>query len=182
VDVVDRQQQRRPVRQVGAQPVQPVQHGERAVGQHPAARAAGGRLEDRRGQPGRALEQRGTVGGGHDRLEQLPHDAERELALELRPARTGHGHAPAARDAIGGEQQLRLADSAGALHEHRRARAAARRLEPLGDHAELPVPVEQKPLGHGGKPRHVRNVLRRDERAKQLFEPPVSGRRAASPP
>ena len=74
MDVVDEHEQRLLERQVGHEPVEPVQ---RRAGVLLAAHA----LEHGPGQRRRA----GEVRLAHDRLEQLPHDREREVALELGP-------------------------------------------------------------------------------------------------
>ena len=97
VDVVDEHQQRPLGGEVGRQPVEPVQ---RRAGVLLAAHAAQHRPRQRR----RAAE----VLVAHDRLEQLPHDREREIALELRPARAQHQ--PAVRQLPRRAEQPRLPD------------------------------------------------------------------------
>ena len=97
VDVVDEHEQRPLLGEVGRQPVQPVQ---RRAGVLLAAHAAQHRPRQRR----RTRE----VLFAHHRLEQLPHDREREVALELGPARAQH--APAVRQRPRRPEQPRLAD------------------------------------------------------------------------
>ena len=86
--VVDGQQQRLGDREVGRQPVQAVKQGKMS----PAAPGSRGGVvvgEQRAGQRRGARESLLTLVGGQvteRRLEQLAHDAEGEVALELRAA------------------------------------------------------------------------------------------------
>lgn len=156
VRVVDREQQRLPLGEPGEQPVEAVQDRE-SVGRvlrtgvvavavrREAERAARG--------TGRALEQllaRRRVERDQMRLEQLPHERERLLALEFRRARGEHlqpGRAPrlACRS-----QQARLAE-AGRRLDHDEASATAER---GGDRRvqlrQLAVALEQARHGTSG--------------------------------
>jgi hypothetical protein len=86
VRVVDGDQQRPGGRQVGHQPVQAVQHRKRTAAGRLGGQRAGQQRPHRRGRPG---QQRLTFARARVRqapLEQLPHHAEREARLQLRPA------------------------------------------------------------------------------------------------
>ena len=97
VDVVHEHEQRPLLGKVGREPVQAVQ---RRAGVLLTAHAVQHRPRQRR--------RAGEVLFAHDRLEQLPHDRERKLALELGPARAQH--APVVRQRPRRPQQPRLAD------------------------------------------------------------------------
>ena len=95
---------------------------------------------------GRALEQRlarRLVERRERRLEQLAHEREREVALQLRRARGQHPHAGCAAALAGGLQQPRLAEPGGRL-DHREAACAGAR---LGDQrvelGQLPLALQQ---------------------------------------
>src|SRR6185312_13832205 len=96
IGVVDREQERPAFAELGAEPVQPVERREHPVlGRLPGAlpRPRGrlpGAEQERFCEPRRALKQRRALRGGEAVevvLEELPHDAVRELALELDAAR-----------------------------------------------------------------------------------------------
>ena len=150
VRVIDQHEQRGPVREAGAQPVEPVQHGERAL----VLLTVSTELEDGRAQRRGAVHELVGAGTVDARLEQLPHHAEGELALELGAACAQHAHAALACLALGRQQQLRLADPAGPLDDERRARARASGVEALEDLAQLAVAVEQ-PRTRRCRPAHV---------------------------
>ena len=143
--VVDEHEQRRAFGEGGAQPVQAMQHRERALVLLPAPRE----LEDRGAQGGGPVHQLVAAGTGHARLEELPHDAERELALELGAARAQHAHAALAGLAAGRDQQLGLPDAARPFHDERRAGTGTGRLEPLADLIQLALALEQACRGRG---------------------------------
>jgi hypothetical protein len=144
VQVVDAEHQRRQRRHVGDEPVQPVQDGE-------ARRLVLGlRLEGGRGEGRRAGQQRVALArgrGGEDGLEELTHDAEGQLALELAGARRQNPGAAGARLGGDGVHQPRLADAGHADdREHRRAGAIA---QPGPQLAELRIaPDETRCGGH----------------------------------
>ena len=107
VRVVDGEHERAVAGEVRAQPVEAVQHGERRVGGgaiSPPVRARARQAEQPPGHAGRPLEQV-VAGAGRDlgqgRLEQLAHDAEGEVALELAAARAQRPRARGVRDARG---------------------------------------------------------------------------------
>ena len=142
VDVVDAQQQRLARRQVRAEPVQPVQDGEQV------ARAFTGRAgqpECRGGQRRGALDDVGELLRRRESqrgLEQLPYDAEREVALQLRAA--GAERAQAVRRLARRAQHLRLADPCRALDDDQRAGAVACRAQPGADPRQLPFAFEEQ--------------------------------------
>ena len=134
--------------QVRGQPVQAVQHGEgrvdrgRDVGCVGRRKLADGRL----GQVRRAREQGvalGALARRKRRLEQLPDDAEGELALELGPARGKHGEALALGFAPDRTDQRRLADPRRPRDEQAAAGTASGRAEHLCGLPELRAPLEQ---------------------------------------
>ena len=84
LQIVDAEHQRRPLAEVGAEPVQAVQQGEDRI----APGLDLGPLEQRPGECGRALEG-GAAAAGDQRVEQLQDDAEGKLALQLRAAGGG---------------------------------------------------------------------------------------------
>ena len=94
VQVVDREHQRPLGGEVDGQPVQAVERGERAsppaVAVRPGCAEDGARAARRRR---RAAGSR-VAGSDERRLEQLAHDAERELALELAPRARQHAQPP----------------------------------------------------------------------------------------
>jgi hypothetical protein len=146
VRVVHGDEERRLLGDVGAEPVQAVQHGERAGAKAARIRLAGAQLEHRAGQGRGALERRRSSLAGRERLEELAHHAERECPLELGAARPGDAHAALARRALGGQQQLGLADAAGTFDQQQRAASVPRRVQACADVADLPVAVQQPSL------------------------------------
>jgi hypothetical protein len=92
VGVVDEEQQRCPVGQVGGQPMQPMQGAELRV-PVPRREPWAARADEALREPGRAGEERLALGvrGGEDRLfEQLARDPEREVPLQHGSARLEH--------------------------------------------------------------------------------------------
>jgi hypothetical protein len=111
LQVVDGEHERPAVRQVRQQPVEAVQRRERDVALRRAVGAHGPERLARQG--GGAGEQPLAIGlrcGLEDRLEQLAHDPERELALELRRAPEEGPHPGLAGGAQRRPHELRLAD------------------------------------------------------------------------
>jgi len=116
----------------------------------------------RRGQPGGSLEQLAAfvIGRvGERRLEQLAHDDERELALELRSAPTQHVHPLALRGGGRGRQHRGLADPGRSLHHQQRPETVARAGQRLLDPGQLVVAFEQRT--DLGCRRHVRSLCGR---------------------
>ena len=141
VRVVDEQRERRPAGEVGGQPVEAVQGGERPL--RPERQVGGlGQLdvEQRRGAARRAFEE---VVVRDDGLEQLAHDAEAEGALELGPARRQRRQPGARRLGARRGEQLGLADPGRALEDHRAALTGGDRLRGGADVAELLAPLEK---------------------------------------
>jgi hypothetical protein len=85
----------------------------------------------------------GALSRHQRRLEQLPDDAEGELALELGPARGQHGEALALGLAADRANQRRLADPRRPLDEQAAAGTASGRAEHLCGLPELRAPLEQ---------------------------------------
>src|SRR6185503_18597036 len=103
-----------------------------------------GRLEHPRGLLRGARQPPRPAGGiGQERIEQLPHDAERELALEV--ARTGGEHAearPLGRRA-GRAEQPALPDPGGSLNQGQAGPALQRTLDQVLERTELAVAFEE---------------------------------------
>ena len=84
--IVDDHQHGLRVGQIDGQPVEPVQSGKRWLG-------AAFRVSRKQNRPckccrpGQQCSTLLRVGGRHHRLEQLPHDPERQLAFQLTPSR-----------------------------------------------------------------------------------------------
>ena len=130
VRVVDGEAERPERREVGAEPVEPVQDRERRVDpRRGGVRVRTGQPEHARGDARRAAEQLRALAGrrlGERRLEELPRDPERELTLELGPARAQHAHPLAGRERARGREERRLPDPRRALDDDQRAAAGAR--------------------------------------------------------
>jgi hypothetical protein len=148
--VVDHQRHRPLGRQVREQPVEPVEHREGRVrsGQRGlAGRAVRPRqAEQRCRDPGWALQERGTLAVRRlrqERLDQLPHHAERELALQLGTARPQHPEALGLRHLARGPEHHGLAHAGGPLDDERAASTLARPPQAPPDPLELPLALEQ---------------------------------------
>ena len=145
VGVVDPEQERSALREVGRQPVQPVRDAE------PEVRDAGvERLERRRRERGCAGKQALALpfpGGGERALEELADHAVREIVLEggaacgddVEPAAGGRGACLV--------QQAGLADAGRALDHEERAFAPQGVSEPLLESRQLVLAFEQVRLG-----------------------------------
>lgn len=163
VHVVDGQQERTTVGQVGADPEQTVQD---------AAQCSTGAVrvfhQNRLGQRCRALEQLRAlcaVGPPPDGFEKLADNAERILPFQLGAGRRQHPHAATARVVPGGCQQHGLTDSGRAFHKQRRPVACHRRGNDLLDtiqlavtfnqttHVALAFPLPHRPAGSAGRRR-----------------------------
>ncbi len=141
--VVDEQDQRAQARGVRAQPVERVQP--RVARRRDLL---GDRLlaEQRRGHPRHAREPRRAllprrvrVGGRR----QLPHDAERERALELGAASAAHEHPRALAVLARRREQPRLADPGLADHRDGAAAAVGRRVQRGSERDELALALHQ---------------------------------------
>ena len=165
----------RPLRgEVRAQPVQPVQDGERRVERRTGSpsRIAPGSPSTRAATPGRPLEQLGALGGAafaQRGLEELAHDAEGEVALELGPARAQDARRAVVGGGPRGGQHRRLADPGGSLDDHRRAPALARARDRRLDARKLAIALEQV----GGRGR--REYQRGRQREAIVFRPYTAG-------
>ena len=150
IGVVDREQERPAFAELGAEPVQPVERREHPVlGRLPGAlpRPRGrlpGAEQERFCEPRRALKQRRALRGGEAVevvLEELPHDAVRELALELDAARAVDREAAL----LGYPGQLAeepaLPNARLALHEEDPSGPGAGGVQLDGRLLELPLPV-----------------------------------------
>ena len=131
VRVVDREQQRAAARRRWP-PASAARAG--AGTRSPACPAREQRRRQRRG----AGQQLGAAG---QRREQLQHDAEAEVALEVRAAGAQDGHA--VRRLAGGRRQARLAEPRLALHDQAPPLAAPRGGQHRGDGLELLAPLQQ---------------------------------------
>ncbi len=133
--------------QVVEQPVEAVQDGERAVGR--GRRQRGGARGEERSRQGRgALEQALGVRGRRDgRLQQLPHAAVGEVALELAGPRSEAGEARPGGRAGGRPEQARLAQPGRALHEDGLAAPMGGLAQGMGDRRQLALALEE-PLRH----------------------------------
>jgi hypothetical protein len=148
VQVVHRQQEWALLGEVEDEPEQAVEGREgRAV---PVVRTVGLRVAEHRGsrrggirQQGRAPPRRRQLG-----LEELPHDAEWEVALELAAARRQHAH-PVLGAATRLSQQPALADPRGTLDNDQAAVPAHGPLDEGIELLQLAIAFEQSLQGHG---------------------------------
>ncbi len=146
VGVVDHERERRALGEVRGEPVEAVQ--ERVRRALVRAGRAGLRLEPEQlgGQRGAALQQPPPLGGvrvAHARLEELARDAERELALELAPARGEHLE-PALLGAVArGREQRRLPEPGRRLDEHQPSVPGGGGAQRRFDDLDLGIPLEQ---------------------------------------
>jgi len=128
VQVVDGEGHGTLVGQIAEQPVQAVQHAERAIAPERGLRGAG-RGEQRLRQGRGALEQTVTirVRGPRDRgLQQLPHAAEGKIALQLAGPRSKTGEARCGGGLAGHPEQARLTEPGRGFDEHDLAPALSR--------------------------------------------------------
>ena len=157
VQVVHRQQHR-PVRgHVRGQPVEAVERREGGVGDHPVGARVRG-LEDRpRGRGGAGQPALASLPVGERRLEELPHDPERELALELAATRGEHPHVVLLRRPPKLREQPALTDARRTLHQREPAAPARGVLEHGTERLELAVSF-QKQLG-GASVAHLADIV-----------------------
>jgi hypothetical protein len=109
--VVDRQQQRRSVGEVDRQPVEAVQDREALVLLEATRVVALKQRGDRAGRAGEQCDSLVRAGVGAAALEELPRDAEGEVAFEVGPAGPEHEVPVPAGDLAGGVEQRGFADS-----------------------------------------------------------------------
>ena len=144
VEVVDDEQQPAVFGEVRGQPVEPVERGERAVARSRARRRQ--RLEDGRGRGGGAGQEPFALAGQHG-LEQLAHDPEREVALEMRAAARQRPHAQSAGAAVQLVEQPALADPRGSLDDHGPGQAPLP-AQDLLERGQLALSLQQRRLAN----------------------------------
>jgi len=149
LQVVDRHDERRRLREIGQEPVQPDEGGLALVGGREKA-VGPGKAEHGGGQTGGAREhgRRAARGTAEDpAFEELADDAVRERALQLRATRAERQHPVAARQPARLGEQRGLADPGRAFDDQRAAVAGARRPKRRDDRVELPLTLQQ--ASHG---------------------------------
>jgi hypothetical protein len=143
--VIDENAHRARGGEVRGEPVEPVKDPEQRVDFERRRTVAA--EEQGRGRPRRPVQETrpGLVGRlGENRLEQLPHDPEGELALELRAARTKHAHALGLCFFPRGRQHGRLADPRWAFDDDESAAAGPRLCESARYSSKLRLPLEER--------------------------------------
>ena len=153
--VVDDQAERTDRRQIRAQPIEAVKDRERGIDARrgrPLRNGYAGQPQQAGRHAGSALQQIGTLELrclGQRRLEELTHDSEGEIALQLGPPRPQHAHSAVCCRRPRRREQRRLADAGRPLDHHEPAAARAslgqRRLDPR----QLFAPIEELPGGRG---------------------------------
>jgi len=110
----------------------------------PCRWALDGAVEDR-GRPAGTREQGDPLRRRrHLSLEQLAHDAERELALELRPPRGQHPQPPLGGEGTGVLQKPCRADTDVTLDDEEPPVSVCRLVDDLRDHRDLVLAVEDR--------------------------------------
>jgi hypothetical protein len=145
--VVDQQQSRAGASQIGGKPVEAVQHRER-IAAPPAVWYRCAR-EHALGQPAGASQELASpllAGREEDRLEELPHDAEGEVALEL--GRAGAQHLQILRGLSRRGEQTRLPDPRRPFDDRRGALTPSRRGAQARELLELALPLHERRLYH----------------------------------
>ncbi len=160
VRIVDNQQQRLDLGELGEQPVQPV---EGALGR--------GGVAARRGWLQRGERERSSAGeqllaAGQSSLQRLPDDAEREPPLELASARGKHPHAGGTGVRDGQFHERRLADSRLALDHQHATPTDTRLVEQELDTRNLRVPLDQPDGAHRHRRDHKRIGTARQPRGQ----------------
>ena len=125
--------------EVDEQPVEPVHGRERRVG---VIVAVGSQVEDRARRSGSSGEEDVLAPDEH-RLDQLTHDAEGELPLELAAPGTQDPQAGGIGAALRLAQQAGLPDASGALDQADTSGAAGRRVDELLERRELVLAFQQ---------------------------------------
>jgi hypothetical protein len=137
VCVVDEQRERPVAGEDRGQAIQAVQGSERPLWPEWERRGLRESNAEQRSRLPRLREGRRGVAVAHRGLEQLPHDAEPERALELGPA-SGERRQPCLECACARlGDQCGLADPCGTLHDHRAPFAGGHGLDGRSDHAKL---------------------------------------------
>jgi hypothetical protein len=132
LEIVDGEEQRTVLGEVRRQPVEAMEDGEAILRPD---RWDGGRIDEVTGEPGRAREDGlGILEPGQRRLEQLPHDPERVVDLELGGPRPQTQHAGGERSLTHDIEQSALANPGGTLDDSHAAAPPARLTE---QHVEL---------------------------------------------
>ena len=151
VQVVDRERSRAPEREVRCEPVEAVQHREGDAGRIAVVFVQLAGLEERRCALGRPVEQLlayRRCRRREQRLEELAHDAEGEVLLELSAARGQHRETCARGRRAGLGDEARLADAGAALDRDEPSGAAGGSLGVGLHRGELRLPFEQRrPFG-----------------------------------
>ena len=144
MNVVDQQRERPVPREVGREPVERVAGSERVV-RGDRARPVELEPEDRRGEACGAREQglRLDRRVAQDLVEELPDDAERERALELRAAGLQCEQPRVGSRRSRGVEQRRLAHARRPVEHDQAADAVGRPRERASDGLELGVALEQ---------------------------------------
>jgi hypothetical protein len=146
VGVVHGDEQRCPLGQIGGQPVQPVHEREGLVLLVQRTGPAAGPEElvgQCRGARGEQLALF-VLGGAQGRLEELEGGAEREVALELAPARREHLHPGAPGEAARRGHELRFAQAEMALDDQHATGAGTGGVEHRADRVEFDVALQQR--------------------------------------
>jgi hypothetical protein len=162
LQVVDGQHQRPLGGEPGGQPVEPVQHRERALGrlvQHVEHPAGAGRRPGQQPLPPLRVDQH--------RLEQLPDGAEPEGPFELAAPGTEHGQVLLGGQPAGLGQQPGLADARRPLDEQQLRGAGGEVGDRVPDDVQLVVAVDQVGRGRGGRRRRQRRRGRGDSRGQR---------------
>jgi len=147
VSVVDRQQQRARLGQVRGQPEEGVERGERRIDRlltaHRLVAADHAAREARR--PGEQARPLVSGGGRQRRLEELAHDGEREVALELGPARGQRPQAGRSRQRARRLQQAGLPHPGRSLDKHEPPATVGGGLDGRAQLGQLGVALQQLP-------------------------------------
>ena len=178
VRVVDAEHDELTRGQVRAQPVEAVQDREGRVGRRGRRLALLQRArepEHTGGQLRGPLQQVGALGGARlvqQRLEELAHHAEGEVALELRAARAQEARRSVLAGDPGGREDGRLADACRPFDHHAAPRSLARRGDRGIDAAQLPLALEEQV--DSGRRRGAHGVERTagtERRRSRTFQP-----------
>jgi hypothetical protein len=149
VEVIHRKEQRPLGGEVEGEPVEPVQGGEGALARAVTCIGLGAAEHGARA-VGRPVEGAVVaVGSGHRALEELAHDPEGEIALELAAPCGEHAHGALGRPAQAREQPA-LADAGRSLDDQEASVAGLRGLDERIQSRQLVFSLDQLGLVHGG--------------------------------